>query len=552
MKQLRAYNEKKSVVMKLVIGCMVVFSLFGCTSLTSEKHSITIIGTADIQGLMEPVSQTYEINGSVEALEGGGISRIATLLKNAQEANPLGTFILSSGDDLMGRYFHTFKGEAIYSLMSKSGYMLYAPGNHEFDKGPEVFANALNYAKFGTICSDLLIENTSLEGKCIPYKIVNAQGAKIGFFSLMTEELPLITTPGKVKLSADNLVSAEKMVKVLKEAHCDVIVAITHIGLDQDKVIAQKVEGIDVIFGGHSHEVTKTLVHVNDTLIVNAGEEGAYVVKLEIPLDTQYKLKKEEAVYTVIPVIAPLAKESAVESMLEMYKAQLPATIVLGETTVPWDLTTDTLRTGESNVADLINDLLRDKFLVDIVMNNAGAFRGKKVYPPGDITDTMLHEIDEFSNNAYMMTMEGKYLKQVLEHSAASYGEGGLMQVSGIRYTIDLNKQAQVIKQNDDGSWVIVTPGERVSDVMIVGKDNTLVPLDENQTYKVLSNAYLVEHAGDGYFWFGKYGTDSKNTYTTFYTVMASYLETHKIMDPKPLDGRLKIIKSSIDSFRGI
>jgi 5'-nucleotidase len=57
----------------------------------------------------------------------------------------------------------------------------------------------------------------------------------------------------------------------------------------------------------------------------------------------------------------------------------------------------------------------------------------------------------------------------------------------------------------------------------------------------VLSNAYLVNHAGDGYFWFGKYGTDPKNTYTTFYTVMASYLETHKIMDPKPLDGRLKI-----------
>ena len=540
------FDRKKSIVLKCLMGCMVIFSLSACTSSSSEKEYLTMIGTADIQGLMEPTLQTYtEDNGSEKQEEGGGISRIATLLKNAQAKNPQGTFILSSGDDLMGRYFHTFKGEAIYSLMSQSGYMLYALGNHEFDKGTETLAEALEYAKFETICSDLRIENTPLEGKCLPYKIMQTKGTTIGFFSLMTEELPLITTPENVKLRATNLLSAQTMVHLLKEAKCDVIVAITHIGLDQDKYIAQKVQGIDIIFGGHSHEVTKTVVEVNQTLIVNGGEEGAYVIALEIPLDTHHKLKKEEASYSVIPVIAPLAKKPEVEQSLEAYKAQLPATIVLGKTTVPWDLTTQTLRTGESNVADLINDLLRSKFSVDIVMNNSGAFRGKKVYPAGDITDTMLHEIDEFSNNAYMMTMEGKYLKQVLEHSAASYGEGGLMQVSGIRYTIDLSKQAQVIQQNPDNSWVIVTAGERVSEVMIVGKDNVLVPLDENQSYTVLSNAYLVEHTGDGYFWFEQYGKMQKNTYTTFYTVMASYLETHKVMNPQPVDGRLKIINES-------
>ena len=508
--------------MRLLIWSIVLFTLLGCTSSTSQKQSITIIGTADIQGLMDPFTQTYEINGSKKEIVGGGISRIATVLKNAQEENPFHTFVLSSGDDLMGRYFHTFKGEAIYSLMSKSGYMLYAPGNHEFDKGPEVYSQALEYAKFTTICSDLAIENTCLEGKCIPYKIIEAEGTKIGFFSLMTEELPLITSPGNVKLSANNLVSAQKMVKILQDAECDVIVGITHIGLDQDKIIAQKVKGIDVIFGGHSHILTRTLVHVNNTLIINGGEEGSYAVKLELPLNEQHHIQKEDAVYTVIPIIAPLAKEKATERLLETYKAQLPATVILGKTTVEWDLTTVALRENESNVADLINDLLRDKFSVDIVMNNAGAFRGKKVYPPGNITDTMLHEIDEFSNNAYMMSMEGKYLRQILEHSAALYGEGGLMQVSGIRYTINLSKQAQVINHDNNGRWVMKTPGERVSKITIVDKEGKQSPLDDKKIYKVLSNAYLVTHAGDGYFWFDKYGKDPKNTYTTFYTVMAS------------------------------
>ena len=114
-------------------------------------------------------------------------------------------------------------------------------------------------------------------------------------------------------------------------------------------------------------------------------------------------------------------------------------------------------------------------------MNNGGAFRGKKVYPPGDITDTMLHEIDEFSNNVYMMDMEGKYLRQVLEHSATLYAEGGLMQVSGLHYTIDLSKQAQVIKQNDDGSWIILQEGNRVTQINIEDTDGTLLPLEDNK-----------------------------------------------------------------------
>ncbi len=492
---------------------------------------------------MEPFKQCYEINGSKKEVMGGGISRIASVIQEAREKNPLGTFVLSSGDDLMGRYFHTFKGDAIYSLMSMSGYMLYAPGNHEFDKGTEVFANALAYADFEILCSDLLIQNTSLEGKCMPYRVIETDDTKIGFFSLMTESFPLITTPGKVKLSADNLVSARRMVALLKEKKCDVIVGITHIGLEQDKKIAREVKGIDVIFGGHSHEATHTLVHVDETLIVNGGEEGSYVVWLDLPLDAQHRIRKSEAVYRLVPVVDPIPKARDVASLLALYKAQLPATIILGKTTVEWDLTTDTLRKGESNVANLVNDLLRERFDVEIVMNNAGAFRGKKIYPPGDITDTMLHEIDAFSNNVYMMGMKGKYLRQVLEHSASLYGEGGLMQVSGIRYTIDLSKQAQVIKYNDDGSWVIETPGERVCDAGVVKKDGTVVPLEDEKSYKVLSNAYLVNHSGDGYFWFGQYGTGQKNTFTTFYTVMASYLEAHKVMDPKPLDGRLKIIE---------
>jgi 5'-nucleotidase len=535
-------NTNKPYALFIALFATASLLLLNCTSNASKNqpHSISIVGTADLQGIMEPFKSNYDANK--KDMLSGGISKIASILKEAKKKNPLGTFIISSGDDLMGRYFHTFKGEAIYTLMSQSQYELYAPGNHEFDKGSNIFANSLDYAKFQTICSDLIVEDTVLEGKCLPYKIVNSQGAKIGFFSLMTEDFSLITSANDIRLKDTNLVMAQKMIKTLKDEKCDVIVAITHIGLEQDKALASKVKGIDVIFGGHSHQYTKELIRINDTIIVNGGEQGAYVVKLDLPLDAQQHIKKDEAIFELIPIIDSTTEDKEVNTTLQTYKAQLPATIVLGNTTVEWDLTTNALRESESNVADLINDLLQEKFLVDIVMNNAGAFRGKKVYPPGDITDTMLHEIDEFSNNVYIMEIEGKYLRQILEHSAANYARGGLMQVAGIFYTIDLSKQAQKIEQKNDGTWIVTQAGNRVTQVNIKNKDGILLPLDESKKYKVLSNAYLVNHAGDGYFWFDKYGTNPKNTYTTFYTIMAEYVEKYTTLDPKPLDGRLKIL----------
>ncbi|MEA3491427.1 MAG: 5'-nucleotidase C-terminal domain-containing protein [Campylobacterota bacterium] len=531
---------KKSFIYNSILLLSLTLFILGCGS--SKSNTITLIGTSDLQGTLESSRQDYEINGSKVEMEGGGISRVASILKQAKHENPLGTIIASNGDDLMGRYFHTFKGEAIYTLMSQSGYGLYAAGNHEFDKGPEVFARALEYAKFEMICSDLLVENTPLAGKCLPYKIIQMQGAKVGVFSLMTEDLPLVTSPGKVKLKAPNFKIAKEMVEILRRKKCDIIIALTHVGLDQDELIAKNVTGIDVIFGGHSHKVTDKLVRINDTLIFNGGEQGSYVVKLNLPLDSQHHIKKREAKFDRIPVVDPIKPDSSVEVSLDGYKSQLPATVVLGETTVQWNLTSDALRRNESSVADLVNDLLRDKFRVDIVMNNAGAFRGKKVYPPGNITDTMLHSIDEFSNNAYILNIKGQYLREILEHSATHYGEGGLMQVSGIHYTIDLGREAQVVIRKSDGSWVVEQQGDRVSEVMIQAADGRLSPLEDDRVYQVLSNAYLINHNGDGYFWFKRYGEDQKNTYTTFYTVMTGYLENHKILDPKPLDGRLKIL----------
>jgi 5'-nucleotidase len=135
------------------------------------------------------------------------------------------------------------------------------------------------------------------------------------------------------------------------------------------------------------------------------------------------------------------------------------------------------------------------------------------------------------------MIHKGKWIRQILEHSAAKYGTGGWLQVSGIRYTVDLRKPKQVL----NGERVL-QPGKRVSRIEVL-QNGSWKPLEEEKEYRVLSNAFMVQRAGDGYYWFRRYGQNPYNTYTTFYSVMAETLHKTGVLSPPAPDGRITIVR---------
>jgi 5'-nucleotidase len=482
-------------------------------------------------------------DGKSEERDMGGIARIASLIDEIRSERCERIAVVSVGDDLMNRYFHTYKGEAIFRLMSMAGYDTYAFGNHEFDKGPEVLAAALAYAEFDCLCTDLAVEGTVLEGSCDPWIIRDYDGLKVGFFSIMTEGFPYVTSGNDVKLNGTNLETAHRAVRELRANGANLVVALTHVGLSRDMEIAREVPGIDIIFGGHSHDYTEKLVRIGGTLIVNGGEKGPYLVRLDVSTGPGKRLDLSTPRFELIPVTDDVAEAEDVAEVLAGYMESFPEAIVLGRTDVPWDLSKDTIRGGESAVANLVNDHLRGKFGVDIVMNNAGAFRGKRVYPAGPVTDSMLHEIDEFGNYAYSLGLEGHYVLEVLERSAALVGGGGFLHVSGLRYTIDLSRTAQVISQDAEGRWIVETPGERVTVVEVADGSGGWAPLYPDCTYRIMSNSFMVKHEGDGYFWLKRYGFDQDNTYSTFYSILAEIVSSTGVLNPGEPDGRVAIIR---------
>jgi len=521
--------RKKYGILLLIL--MPFYFNSGCTK-KNKVEEIVVLGTADLQGQMESYKdKNYLI---------GGIGRIATII-NKEKKNHKNVIVVSTGDDLMNKFFHIFKGKAIFTLMSDAGYQVFAPGNHEFDKCPEIFSNALDSAKFVALCTDLSIENSPLKGKCKKIYIKEIGPVKIGFFSLMTEEFPMVTQGKTVKLSGDNFNEAEKAVKLLKDKGADIIIALTHIGEDKDKELAKKVSGIDLIFGGHSHEYLKKPLLVNNTLIVNGGEKGKYIVKIVLRVKNKRIISHD---FKLISVDKSVKEEPLVAKKIAEYKKSFPKAIILGYTDKEWDLTKDAVRKGESGFADLVNDLMREKFKANIVLNNGGAFRGSKVYPAGKITDERLKEIDEFSNYAYMLKLKGKYIREILEWSAARYGTGGFLQVSGIRYKIDLRKKPMRLKKDRATPLHVDFKGERVKDIKVYdAKSGKWLDLDDEKEYKVVSNSFLVNKEGDGYFWFKRYGKELLNTYSTFYSIIADYVAENKKVNPPEPDGRIKIVK---------
>jgi len=117
---------------------------------------LTIIGTGDLHGQLETNAKTITLAETTSKIKVvGGISRLASLIQQIKQETPTPVIVLSSGDDLMGKYFQQFNGEATYSLMNKAGYEILALGNHDFDRGVDVLAKALSRVNITPLCSDL-------------------------------------------------------------------------------------------------------------------------------------------------------------------------------------------------------------------------------------------------------------------------------------------------------------------------------------------------------------------------------------------------------------
>ena len=278
---------------------------------TDDIVKITILHTNDMHSRVEPFPNDGRRNSGL-----GGMARRASLIKKIreQESNVL---LLDAGDIVQGTpYFNFFGGEVELKLMSQMGYDAATLGNHDFDNGIEGLEKMLPFAKFPYLIANYdFSAETGLKNTFQGYKIFEKQGIKIGVFGLGIELKGLVLDKhfGAVKY-IDPVGIAKEMVQTLKAQKCDLIVCLSHLGYKyenepkvSDVVLAQKVEGIDLIIGGHTHtflDKPEKIIHPNghSTIINQVGWAGIRLGRVDFVLEKSKKKKSSPAVTSSIAI----------------------------------------------------------------------------------------------------------------------------------------------------------------------------------------------------------------------------------------------------------
>jgi len=533
-------------VMVALIGSFVVVNGF---RIPPEK--ITILTTSDFQSQITPFKTKVYINGVKTKIMVGGAARLVGMVKELKEKNgPKKTVFFTSGDDFIGPVFRAFGGIPTTFMWDQIA-DAWEPGNHEFDLGPETLGKALNYSTVPMICANLDVSNEpALKGKIKPDMIKKVGDVKLGIFGLITPNVNILTNLGKnVKVDSDLVSVAKEEVKKLKKEGANVIVAITHIGVDADKDLASKVNGIDVIVGGHSHTLVKKPIIVENpnggqTIIVQDGAKAAYLGELSLYVSDWGRGKVERYEWNIHLLDDSVPVDPFTQKLVDYFEAQMPPPEKVGETLVDLDARKSVVRTQEAAIGNLFTDAMNYTVGTKIAVTNGGGIRGDKIYPKGEITTATLTQMHPFGNSIVIVQLTGKQFKEVLERGAAALrakndprdpktiDTGAFLQVSGIEEVIDVDKTPQ---QLDKTNSKIVVPGERVVSVTINGE-----PLDPDKTYTIAVNDYIA-HGGDGYVTLGNLPDSAKNfTYVYLTDALYKYIKAHTPISPK-VEGRITI-----------
>lgn len=291
-KDLFIYNK---VVKRLVMGVL-PFCLFTVSPLdvVAKKHKqLVVLHTNDTHSTIFPVNSNID---NQEIAGRGGFLRRVNMVKEQRQQHP-DLLLFDSGDFSQGSGYYTlFKGEVEVGLMNQMGYDAATIGNHEFDFGLDNMARIFRMAKFPIVCSNYDCTGTVIQDLVKPYITLVRNGVKIGVFALSPELKGLVFDGNCEGITyLDPAETAQKYINILrKQEKCDIVICISHLGWEvsdyTDEMFLKKVEGCDLVLGGHTHTYMKELGYAPDKTgkripVDQNGKHGAFIGKLVLDLE---------------------------------------------------------------------------------------------------------------------------------------------------------------------------------------------------------------------------------------------------------------------------
>ncbi len=422
---------------------------FGLTPGSPEAYALTCVDFADL-------ARAY---GRM-----GGLDRVATVVKAIRAARP-DALLLDGGDTWQGGYVaNETGGQDMVDAMN-----LLAPdamtSHWEFTLGKDRVDEIVEGLAFPFLGANIFDAEWN-EPAYEPYKIFERGGAKIAVIGQAFPYLP-IANPKWMFPSLSFGVREERMAEMVaevREAGADCVVVLSHNGFDVDRKMAGRVEGIDVILTGHTHDALPEPVQVGKTMLLATGSNGKFVARLDLDVrDGAVKGFRHKLIPIFSDAIAPDPEMAAlVDETRAPHEAKLRE--VLG--------TTDALlyRRGNFNGSwdDLICQALIEEREADIAFS-PGFRWGPSLLPGAEITREDVFNATAMSYPAaYRVEMTGATIREILEDVADNlfnpdpyYQQGGdMVRVGGMGYAIDVAKPI----------------GERLSDMTLLKSGAAIDP----------------------------------------------------------------------------
>ena len=454
------------------------------------------------------ILHTNDVHGAI-----GEYAKVAAL-KQAYQAAGAYVLLADAGDFIQGDpTVSASQGKTAIELMNLAGYDVATPGNHEFDYGYPNLMTLAGEADFPILAANVRYDNAAALGDQTTF--TTTDGKKIGIFGLDTPETATKAHPDKIKgvsfLAAQEMFDcAQAQVDALKADGCDYIICLGHLGIDAESTgnrsidLLEKVTGIDVFIDGHSHstleeikEATNGTGKVGDTVLTSTGTKLANVGMVDISPDGTISTSSlATSELTVTPDAKVAARAEEIQKEIDADYGT-----VFAKTEVALDGEKANVRTGETNLGDLIADAmlwqagLLDEG-VDAAVTNGGGIRAS--IAAGDITKKDINTVLPFGNTLYVVKVTGAELLEALEASTYCTPEaiGGFPQVAGIEFTVNTGAQFDTKELYPGSTYGKPASINRVM-IQTVGGE----AFNPEETYTIVTNDFMGA-GGDTYYAF--------------------------------------------------
>lgn len=439
-------------------------------------------------GSPEAYALTYNDFSSLAKTYGrmGGLDRVATVLNSIRSDRP-DALLLDGGDTWQGSYTtHHTQGQDMVNVMNalKPDAMT---SHWEFTLGIDRVTEIVENLDFPFLGANIF-DNEWEEPAYEPYKMFERGGVKIAVIGQAFPYMP-IANPGWMFPNLSFGIREGRMIEVVNEVKsmgAELVVLLSHNGFDVDRKLASRVNGIDVILTGHTHDALPEPVLVGSTMLIASGSNGKFVTRLDLDVrEGEVKGFSHKLIPIFSDVIAP---DPYVRALIDEQRAPFANQLkeVLGTTDQ------ELYRRGNFNGTwdDLLCNALIDEREADIALS-PGFRWGPSLLPGQDITREDLFNATAMSYpEAYRTEMSGEFLHVILEDVADNlfnpdpyYQQGGdMVRVGGMGYSID----------------VLKPQGSRITDMTIL---KTGEKVEANKSYQVAGWASVNENTEGPAIW---------------------------------------------------